>query len=55
MIEEVEDKLKRKKEENNIKILDKDEKTKKFKDKQNKEAAEAEIKLISNIQKELNR
>jgi hypothetical protein len=49
--------LKRRREEDKkIKnIIDKDEKTKKIKDKQNKESAEAETKLLSNIQKELNK
>lgn len=51
-IEEIEKKSKRR---NEAKAQENDEKTKKFRDKQDKESAEAEMKLIFNIQKELDK
>lgn len=52
LIEEIENKSKRR---NEAKAQENDEKTKKFRDKQDKESAEAEMKLIFNIQKELDK
>ena len=48
--DELLEKMKQRKREEDTKV-----KTKKIKDKQNKESAEAESKLLSNIQKELNK
>ena len=54
--DELLEKMKQRKREEDTKVkTDKEEKTKKIKDKQNKESAEAESKLLSNIQKELNK
>lgn len=46
---------KKKEEDRKIKNTDQEEKNKKIKDKQNKESQDAEAKLLSNIQKELNK
>lgn len=55
-VEELEDRAKRgKEEEKRLNIKEMHEKSKKFKDKQDKESAEAEQKLIFKIQKELNK